>query len=52
MQLSDEQVQALKESIDHLARAARDLRSILEVISTNLQHVAGAIKSSSGPKKE
>jgi prefoldin subunit 5 len=52
MPISEEQVQAFQKSIDDLAKAIRDLRSILEVISTNLQHVSGAIGSSSGPGKQ
>ncbi|MGA2464687.1 MAG: hypothetical protein ABSH06_10095 [Thermodesulfobacteriota bacterium] len=50
MNLTDETVKTLIKSID-LASATRDIWKILGEVTRGLNHVAGAIKSSPGPKK-
>jgi hypothetical protein len=52
MPLSEEQAQAIKESIDSLTDAVVTLNSRLQGVAAKLGIVAGAIKSSSDSKKQ
>ena len=52
MNLTDETAKTLIKSIDDLAKATRDIWTILGEVTKGLNHVAGAIKSSAVVKKQ